>query len=132
MIAPHTTWLMVSGFLKSSCGIPSAMAAQGTSSRPAISGANRIFGIVFMGALSGRAGAPTRSDEQDDEGDDESIERHRFGQREAQNRQAEHPVTGCRVAGDAGYQRGKDMADTDAHAGERDDGNACTNVLGGN
>ena len=33
MIAPHTTWLMVSGVVKSSCGMPSALAAAGSVSK---------------------------------------------------------------------------------------------------
>ena len=47
---------------------------------------------------------------------------NRFGQREAEDAEAEHLVAGGWVAGDGGHQRRENVADADTDAGERDHG----------
>src|SRR5690242_2639818 len=116
MTAPQMTCHVVSGLAKSSCGMPAAIATEGSNSRAAISAERRIARGL---------------DEQDDEGDDQRVERHRFRQREPENGEAEHVVARGRIARDAVHQGREDVPDTDAHASQRDDGETCTKLLGG-
>jgi hypothetical protein len=87
MIAPHITWLMVSGVVKSSCGMPLAIAAQGSSKPAARAGTTAVSGysfIVLIGlmVMIGRTPLsevrPPLSDKEDDEGDHQRIQRHGF------------------------------------------------------
>src|SRR6185437_9876304 len=61
-------------------------------------------------------------DEEDEEGDQQRVERHRLGQREADHAEAEDLAAGGRVAGDRADQRAEDRADADADAGQSDNG----------
>ena len=82
--------------------------------------------------LAGRTRVrPPLSDEEDDEGDNQRIQRDGFCQREAKNGQAEHTVAGSGVTGDAGDQLAEDRAHADANPGESDHCNAGTQHLGG-
>jgi hypothetical protein len=81
--------------------------------------------------IAGRSDAPAFIRRRDDERDNQRIKRDGFGQRKAKNGQAEHAVTGSRIAGDAGDQRAEDRAHADADPGESDHCNASTQHLGG-
>src|SRR6266568_5520455 len=117
--AIQTTWLIVSGLPKSCCGMPpffSASAAQAMAGNRAMVAPARNARLIAMTSATARP----NSAEQDQERDQQRIERHRLGQREAQDAQAEHLVARRGVARDAVHQRGEDGADADSRAGNAD------------